>query len=180
MKKLSLDKFLIFTLIFIALAFFCGCTTKVASSNESNQIISTAIELATEYCDRKQFDKALDVYNKALNEIHDYKLIYNKALVLSYMGRFEDAILLCEQGSNEFPYILAFKKAQAQYYIRLENLDEACKIYLDILELNPYDTETRKSLIEIYTQSGNKEQAHDQAQILWDQGYKNLEILTKL
>jgi len=183
LKKLSLDKFLILSLILTALVttlvFLCGCTTTVASSNEDEQIIKTAIELATEYCNRKQFENALDVYDKALQEVHDYRLIFNKALVLSYMGQIEDAILLCESGYNEYPYILSFKKAQAQYYVKLGALDQSCNVYLGILELNPYDTETRKALIEIYTQNNDNEKAYEQLQILWDQGYKDLEIITK-
>ncbi len=182
MKKLFLDKFLILTLVFTstALLFLCSCTTTVASSSEDEQIITTAIELATEYCNRKQFENALSVYDKALEKVDDYRLIFNKALVLSYLGQFEDAILVCEEGFSKYPYILAFKKAQAQYCIQLEKINEACSLYAQVLELNPYDAETRKALIEAYTQNKDKAQAYNQAIILWNQGYKDQEILKLL
>ena len=159
-----------------------GCSsTKLQSNNISNdEVVSSAIELATEYCNRKMYKEALEVYNKALTETNDYKFLYNKALVLAYLGLYEEAVSLCQDSFENYPYVISFKKAQAIFYEKMNNWDKVYSIYNEILNLNPYDTETRNKLIKIYSNNGEEEKAIEQATILWNQGYKTLDILQML
>ena len=126
---------------------------------------------------------ALEVYNAALQSISDYRLIYNKAIVLAYMGQYEEAALVCHTGFVLFDYILAFKTAEAYYYELAGLLPKACSTYLEILQLNPYDSATRGQLIELYKTQAQYSLALEQANILWEQGYKsttNLSLIKEL
>ncbi len=169
-------KSLALALIVAVVAFLlCGCAT--AASNGDDQVVKAAVELAEEYRSRGRLEEAIDVYDRALNQIYDYRLLYNKALLTAYSGDYEHAALLCQEGFENFPHVLAFKKAQAKYYIELERLNDAASSYLEVLELDPYVTATRKELISLYTTMQEQEKAVEQATILWNQGYRTSEVL---
>lgn len=185
MKRLSLvDGFK--TSAVVALAFvlavaaflLCGCASAAqAASTGNDQIVKAAIELAEEYRSLGHLEEAFNVYDRALERTYDYRLLYNKALAAAYLGDLEKAIELCQEGHESFPHILAFKKAQAKYYIELGSWHEAATSYLEVLELDPYDTSTRKELISLYSTNGESEKVVEQATILWSQGYRTAEIL---
>ena len=107
----------------------------------------------------------------------DYKLIYNQALDLAYEGKYEEAAQMCQEAFEQYNYVLAFKNAQAYYLTLAERDEEACNVYLEILELNPYDSTTRKTLIELYQKLEMNDKALEQVKILWNQGYKTSENL---
>lgn len=162
----------------VAAFLLCGCASaaKVASTG-NDQIVKAAIELAEEYRSLGHLEEAFNVYDRALERTYDYRLLYNKALAAAYLGDLEKAIELCQEGHESFPNILAFKKAQAKYYIELGNWHGAATSYLEVLELDPYDTSTRKELISLYSTNGESEKVVEQATILWSQGYRTAEIL---
>lgn len=180
MKILSLvdgSKATSFLAFMLAVAAFvlCGCAS--TASNGNDQIVKAAIELAGEYRSLGRLEDSIGVYDKALERTYDYRLLYNKALAAAYLGDLEKAIELCQEGHESFPHILAFKKAQAKYYIELGSWHEAATSYLEVLELDPYDTSTRKELISLYSTNGESEKVVEQATILWSQGYRTAEIL---
>lgn len=180
MKILSLvdgSKATSFLAVMLAIAAFllCGCAS--TASNGNDQIVKAAIELAEEYRSLGRLEDSIGVYDKALERTYDYRLLYNKALTIANLGDFEQAAALCQEGHGSFPYILAFKKAQAKYYIELGSWHEAATSYLEVLELDPYDTSTRKELISLYSTNGESEKVVEQATILWSQGYRTAEIL---
>ena len=110
-------------------------------------------------------------------EQDDYKVIYNQALDLAYEGKYEEAAQICQEAFEQYNYILSFKTAQAYYLTLAEENEEACSVYLEILELNPYDSTTRKTLIELYQSLEMYDKALEQVNILWKQGYKTSENL---
>ena len=180
MKILSLvdgSKATSFLAFMLAVAAFvlCGCAS--TASNGNDQIVKAAIELAGEYRSLGRLEDSIGVYDKALERTYDYRLLYNKALAAAYLGDLEKAIELCQEGHESFPHILAFKKAQAKYYIELGSWHEAATSYLEVLELDPYDTSTRKELISLYSTNGESEKVVEQATILWSQGYRTADIL---
>ena len=180
MKRLSLvdgSKATSFLAVMLAIAAFllCGCAS--TASNGNDQIVKATIELAEEYRSLGHLEEAFNVYDRALERTYDYRLLYNKALAAAYLGDLEKAIELCQEGHESFPHILAFKKAQAKYYIELGSWHEAATSYLEVLELDPYDTSTRKELISLYSTNGESEKVVEQATILWSQGYRTAEIL---
>lgn len=162
----------------VAAFLLCGCASaaKVASTG-NDQIVKAAIELAEEYRSLGHLEEAFNVYDRALERTYDYRLLYNKALAAAYLGDLEKAIELCQEGHESFPHILAFKKAQAKYYIELGSWHEAATSYLEVLELDPYDTSTRKALISLYVTNNEPSKAAEQATILWNQGYRTAETV---
>lgn len=180
MKILSLvdgSKATSFLAVMLAIAAFllCGCAS--TASNGNDQIVKAAIELAEEYRRLGHLEEAFNVYDRALERTYDYRLLYNKALAAAYLGDLEKAIELCQEGHESFPHILAFKKAQAKYYIELGSWHEAATSYLEVLELDPYDTSTRKALISLYVTNNEPSKAAEQATILWNQGYRTAETV---
>lgn len=180
MKILSLvdgSKATSFLAVMLAIAAFllCGCAS--TASNGNDQIVKAAIELAEEYRSLGRLEDSIGVYDKALERTYDYRLLYNKALTIAYLGDFEQAAALCQEGHGSFPYILAFKKAQAKYYIELERWQDAASSYIEVLELDPYDTSTRKALISLYVTNNEPSKAAEQATILWNQGYRTAETV---
>ena len=150
---------------------FTSCRT--TSGSEHDQIVRTAIDLANAYTEVNRLDDALDVYDRALAEADDYRLYFNKALILSGLGRTQDAAQLCADGFEKYPYIIKFKAAQAEFLYTAGDTGLAFEVYNEILDLNPYDTVTRKLLIERLMESGQTASAYDQALILWNQGYRD-------
>ena len=136
-------------------------------------MVRTSIDLAQAYASSGQYAKALEVYDRALLEADDYRLYYNKAIVLSDLGRNEDAARLCDTSFERYPDIIAFKEAQAIYLNRSGDEDAAVKVYMQILDLNPYDRASRTELIRTLISRGNTDEAYNQAMILWNQGYRD-------
>ena len=141
----------------VAAFLLCGCAS--TASNGNDQIVKAAIELAEEYRSLGRLEDSIGVYDKALERTYDYRLLYNKALTIANLGDFEQAAALCQEGHGSFPYILAFKKAQAKYYIELERWQDAASSYIEVLELDPYDTSTRKALISLYVTNNEPSKA---------------------
>lgn len=180
-KRCSADKYFFLNGLIIGLlileALFCLSACRTSSGAEHDEIVKTSIDLAQRYFSQGNYEKALEIYDKALSLAEDYRLFYNMAIVLSSLGRNREAALLCESSFENFPYILSFKKAQA-FYLSLAGENEASrKAYIEILDLNPYDTEIRISLIKAYMSAGLEDKAYEMALILWNQGYRNLETV---
>ena len=162
----------------VAAFLLCGCASaSQAASTGNDQIVKATIELAEEYRSLGRLEDSIGVYDKALERTYDYRLLYNKALTIANLGDFEQAAALCQEGHGSFPYILAFKKAQAKYYIELERWQDAASSYIEVLELDPYDTSTRKDLISLYVTNNEPSKAAEQATILWNQGYRTAETV---
>lgn len=181
MKRQSLAErrvLLAVILVMAALLLFSSC--KTTSGSEHDQIVRTAIDLANTYLEAGQPEKAVDAYDRALEQADDYRLYFNKALILSDLGLHLEAADLCKIGFGKYPYIIAFKKAQAEFLYLAENTGASFEAYKEMLELNPYDRETRLIFIGRLMESGQASTAYEQALILWDQGYKDKETVSYL
>ncbi|MCF0262306.1 MAG: hypothetical protein HUK23_05305 [Sphaerochaetaceae bacterium] len=175
MKTQSLTKILI---IFSVLLLCVSC--KSISNSDADQIVKASIDLAQVYIQAKQYDKAVQTYEKALSQVNDYRLIYNKAYALSLQGYYEYAAQLCKDGFKNYPNVIAFKKAQAYYLRQNGNHNAACDAYLEILQADPYDTDTAEELISYYLELEMQDQAYEQALIMWNKGYKEKKVLETL
>ena len=51
------------------------------------------------------------------------------------------------------------------------------KVYVQILDLNPYDKASRLELIRTLISRGDADEAYSQALKLWDQGYRDKETV---
>ncbi|MBO4423957.1 MAG: tetratricopeptide repeat protein [Spirochaetales bacterium] len=167
-------------LVMAAISLLCLSSCRTTSGSEHDQIVRTAIDLANTYLEAGQPEKALDVYDRALEQADDYRLYFNKALILSDIGRNSEAAELCRTSFEKYPHIIAFKKAQAEFLYLSGNTGAAFEAYMEELELNPYDTETRKTLIDRLMESGQSTAAYEQALIMWNQGYKDKDTVTYL
>lgn len=202
MKRLFWAELLIASLLSLV---SCGSVSKDAAA----EIEATSIPLASYYVAYKDYDKALEVYDRALEQsFDDYKLIYNRIYVLTAAERFEEAMEICKKAVFDYPQVLAFRKALAGILIRAEmvnrkfeltaipvgekfyrsevtyyygeNYAMAASVLETVLELDPYDNATRLYLMEMYTDLGNTESACRHALVLWDQQQRSKEVIKVL
>ena len=176
----SAGKKLILAAVIATAAFSLLISCRTTSGSDHDQIVRTAIDLADTYRNADRLDDALDVYDRALAQADDYRLYYNKALILSGLDRKLEAAELCANGFEKYPYIIRFKTAQAEFLYAAGNTGTAFEVYNEVLDYNPYDTVTRKLLIERLMESGQSNTAYEQALILWNQGCKDKETVSYL
>lgn len=167
MKRLSWAN----SLFLVIALLLCLCACRSTSGTDHDQIVRTAIDLAETYRSQGRFEKAVEVYDRALTQADDYRLYYNKALALADLGLYADAAQLCAESFERYPYVMAFKKAQAKILDVAGNKEGYFAVCLEMLELNPYDFDTRSELMEAYSEADMGQEAYDQALILWTQGY---------
>ncbi len=156
----------------VALALcLCGCRTTAGTDHD--QIVKAAIDLANSYTRLERYEDALSVYDRALLEADDYRLNFNKAVTLSLLGQNSQAAALCADSFDRYPYVIAFKTAQARY-LRLAGENTLSRdAYEKVLELNPYDRQTRSQLIEDLISDGENKLAYENALVMWNQGYRD-------
>ena len=185
-KRYSAEKLLKYSGRALAALLFCAFTLTGLSScrttagTDHDQIVRTSIDLAQAYSASGQYASALEVYDRALLEADDYRLYYNKAIILSDLGRNGDAAELCNTSYERYPEIIAFKEAEAIYLNRSGDEDAAQTVYMQILDLNPYDRASRTELIKSLISRKKTDEAYSQALILWNQGYRDKETVTFL
>jgi len=150
--------------LFLILSVFVSCRT--ADSN-ANEILKSSIDLATAYAKAGEYDKAIDVYDRAWSQLEDYRLLYNKAMTLAACGRYSQAIIVCREGVQRFPMIMAFRTALASF------LETDSSVFEEILELDPYNSAIRLKLMNMLYEGGDIERARYHASFLWDQGTIN-------
>ena len=151
----------------------CLIACRTTSGSEHDQIVRTAIDLSDAYLAQGRADEALEVYDRALEEADDYRLYFNKALILTEVSRNDEAVELCATAFEKYPYILQFKKMQAYNSLISGNIDAAETAILELLMLNPYDSVTRIQFIEELLRVGRTEKAYEQALLLWNQGFRD-------
>ena len=202
MKRLFSVELLLILLITLV---SCGSVSKDAAA----EIEATAIPLASYYVSIKEYDKAVEVYDRALEQsFDDYKLLYNKIYVLTAAKRYEQALDLCIRAVTDYPHVISFRTAlagilnQAEMndrdfeltkkqvsekfytgevtYLYGERYAKAAEVLETVLELNPYDTSIRLHLTEMYTNLGKTEDACKHAQILWNQEIRTREVIQVL
>ena len=143
---------------------FVSCRT---ADTNANEILKASIDLATEYSKAGEYDKAIDVYDRAWSQLQDYRILYNKAMTLAACGRYSQAIIVCREGIEIFPMIMAFRTALASFS------DADTSVLEEILELDPYNFAIRLKLMNLLFENGDTERAKYHASILWDQGTIN-------
>lgn len=158
-------------LLFYLILMVCLTGCRTAAGTDHDQIVRSAIDLAQTYMDRGQYESAISVYDKALSQVRDYRLEYNRALAYASSGNYSKAAELAGGAFESYPQIISLKKAQAIYLYAAGELEESYSACLELLEKDPYDRETRKELIEHYMAYGYPDLAYNQALIMWDQLY---------
>lgn len=173
MKRLSLADSKILSILLILALCLCLCACRTTAGTDHDQIVRSAIDLADSYIKLSRYEDALDVYDRALEQANDYRLYYNKAIVLSNLGRNMEAAQICGESFEQFPHIIKLKTAQAHYLRLAGATSDSYNAYQQVLELNPYDRDTRMLYIDYLIEDGQKQPAYEQALIMWDQGYRD-------
>lgn len=171
MRKL----FLINALILLTLV---SCST--ISTAEQTQISNSAILLAEAYNSSGSYSQALEVYDKALNSVSDYRLYYNKAATLAHLERYDEALELCRSSFEKYPEIISFKKLELSILQLCSTTEEIIICSKEILELDPADTEVLLTMMEAYSDSGSVDEAYSVALNLFNRKVTDNRVLTVL
>lgn len=119
--------------------------------------------------DEKAYQEAIASYDKGLRKDGgNAKLLYNKALCLSLVGKTDEAIALCEKAFAIHPHYLRFLLLKAQILAKEGKADQAISTYQEILKLNPGDVGLRVSLMQYAQGQGDNDTARKEAQWLID------------
>lgn len=143
MKKQFWIKPLLLFLFFLVFLTSCSSLNK---ENSNLEIEKTAIELGNIYTSQGQYEKALEVYNKAIFEYDSYKLEFNKAQVISLMGNYHDAAKLFLNGFEKNPYKIRFLISAADCFDKAGDKNRAIELYNTVLSLDPGDNETKEKI----------------------------------
>ena len=152
---------------------FCLCACRTTTGTDHDQIVKASIDLADSYVSLSRYEDALSVYDRAIEQADDYRLYYNKAIILSDLGRNLEAARLCSESFDRFSDILSFKIGEAKYLRLAGDNSGSYSAYLKALELNPSDRDTRIRLIDNLIEDGQNQMAYDQALLMWNQGYRD-------
>ena len=102
------------------------------------------------YATDKQFEKALDLCEKAMQKFPDnWELYMDLGWIYKDMGKYEDAITCYEKAGELGTYFCDEKYSIAMCYRKLENFKEAHRIYLEIADIhskNGFDVEADQAL----------------------------------
>ncbi len=176
MKKLFWVKILLF---FTFSVFAVSCST-MNTEVEKNEIIATSIKLAQVKADLGQFEESQKVYETAISEVVDYRLVYNWALSCAKLNDYYNAISLCKQGYTLYPDHLEFLDAILEYQSIIKDysgLSETCKEYL---KHNSSNEKVKEILIDSYFHNDEIGKAYIIAlSFIYERNYniKALEIL---
>ena len=167
MKKLFCVE-LPFILTILALFLSCSSTTTIAVDKESGQIVKTSIDLANAYVERGQYQKALDVYTVACENVEDYRLIYNLSLVYAYMKDYNAAYSTALHGFKTFEDKKLFLNAMSVYAEHLEDSEKVSYTYVNLLELDSENISYRKKYCNALIELGFEKEAYENAMMLWN------------
>lgn len=173
MKRRCLADFRRIALLILIPLLFLLCACRTTTGTDHDQIVKASIDLADSYVSLSRYEDALSVYDRAIEQADDYRLYYNKAIVLSALGRNLEAARLCSESFERFDDIISFKIAEAKYLRLAGDNAGSYSAYLTELERNPYDRETRIRLIDDLIGDGQDQMAYDQALLMWNQGYRD-------
>ncbi|MCR4675946.1 MAG: hypothetical protein K5634_01805 [Sphaerochaetaceae bacterium] len=157
-----------FTNLSLILTVFILVSCSTVSTEEKEQIKTSALLLGEKYNSLEQHEKAVEVYEKALTQVSDYRINYNLAASLMLSKQYRKAAELCISSFEQYPHITAFKKLEKEAWLKLRQTEKAINVMEEILSLDPADTETREELMLLYRSKGLKEKALSCAEDLYN------------
>ncbi len=165
-------------LLLLLLAVWCltGCT--------HTRAVHHFLSEGTSGLDNKEYEKAYSSFSQGLESYPDNeKLFYDKALASALTGRYEEAIVMCDQGYKRWPNLLRFLKLKYQTYMKMEDARNAIIAMDEVLKLTPSDTTLRLELMEYAMAQGFPSEARFHAEFLIDnrketaKAYETLSLL---
>ncbi|XP_055860826.1 tetratricopeptide repeat protein 12-like isoform X2 [Biomphalaria glabrata] len=99
------------------------------------------------------FQKALELYNQAIDQIRDSSVLYtNRAQARMKLGLYSDALKDCDLALRLWPNCLKAYVHQGHAYLALKDFDKARKSYQQILSVDP----KKESMVQEYIADVNR------------------------
>ncbi|NLM96697.1 MAG: tetratricopeptide repeat protein [Halanaerobiaceae bacterium] len=134
---------------------------------EKGQLIDDYISLASIYKETGKYDRALEIYEKAVQESPDNVSIYlNMGDIYLEKGEYSRAIDVLKKGVNLKSSMVALKMNLALAYMHNEDFEEAKKYFMEVIDDNENIYQAYFYLGEIYNKIENN---HELAVNYYDQ-----------
>lgn len=134
---------------------------------EKGQLIDDYISLASIYKETGKYDRALEIYEKAVQESPDNVSIYlNMGDIYLEKGEYSRAIDVLKKGVNLKSSMVALKMNLALAYMYNEDFEEAKKYFMEVIDDNENIYQAYFYLGEIYNKIENN---HELAVNYYDQ-----------
>nr|KAI8743935.1 tetratricopeptide repeat protein 12-like [Biomphalaria glabrata] len=99
------------------------------------------------------FQKALELYNQAIDQIRDSSVLYtNRAQARMKLGLYSDALKDCDLALRLWPNCLKAYVHQGHAYLALKDFDKARKSYQQILSVDP----KKENMVQEYIADVNR------------------------
>lgn len=143
----------IFFYIFILSISLVSC-----SSIDNTTYIEGSLSKASNYINDKEFDKAIELYDKNLErDPLNTKTLYNKAAVLNYLNESDEALEITNSLIENYPYNIKAYQLKIDILSKLNDSENIIKTYTSLLDLSPYLYSIRGDFIT-YLLSINEEE----------------------
>lgn len=160
--------------------FSVSCSTTSTEIRENNEVIATSIKLAQAQANLGQFEESQRTYEKAINTVVDYRLVYNWALSCAKLGDYYNAISLCEQARSIYPDQIEFLEAIIKYRIITKDFENLKKNLVEYLRIKPNDYNMKQKLMNLYLETGEWANAYIIALTYWYEENYDLNALEVL
>ena len=156
-KRLKFTKHTSLLFIFIILAI-----SLVSCSNfDKSTYIEESLLKASNYISDREYNKALEIYEQNLQiDPLNIKTLYNKALVLNYLNKTDQALETVNILINHYPYNIKAYQLKIDIYSKLNDSDKVINTYDSLLETNPSLYSIRADFIT-YLLSINENKAYN-------------------
>lgn len=122
-----------------------------STNGDSKLDLSIYIILGSNYDDMGQPEKALKVYNQALNQGEHYLLYYNKGLTHHRMNEWEDALLNYKNALMLHVTHPTSNLQVAKIYLAQEDVVSAFFYYIFFLMVEPFTARSQSALEELFS-----------------------------
>lgn len=130
---LKLIKAVILPVFLTAVLFLPSCASSEPSDTDA---ITMALELSGIYAKNQEFEKAIDVLDRALTISSDTRLYQNKVLILEQMDKYEEALSVSLDAYRENPYVEKMLRSSVELASYLKKDEILKELYAYMFSIN--------------------------------------------
>ncbi|MDD2232009.1 MAG: tetratricopeptide repeat protein [Sphaerochaetaceae bacterium] len=154
-------------LLLIAILCLSGCTSL---SEQNAEVQEAALRLGEAYSKQGDYQNALATYEKALESVTSKELLYNRALMLAALQRWEEADIAAADAQKLYPASLVFSTARISFFKAQGLQDKAIEVSYQILELDPCFEAVAVDLLAMLQSQQRQEEARALARTMISRG----------
>ncbi|MEO8664908.1 MAG: tetratricopeptide repeat protein [Ignavibacteria bacterium] len=137
--------------------------------------------LANIYIGKKEFDKAIDTYERIIKNDSNYTYgLYSLARLYQEMKRPAQAIIIYEKITNKIGYDFDVLNKMYDIYINYRDYEKAAEVLRALLQLDPFNVGIKKILATLYMKNNNPSEARKVYEEIYMLNPDDKEVQTEL